>query len=239
MKVILGIPYRGVETYRQEIFQVVKPILTNLYPWDGVLVEDSGHEFFNRAATRNLIVKNAQNMGADVVVICDADSIPQDLNLSAAVVSAYNHNGMYIPFERVSVIPHLGVYRYGTDYKTANELLSYGPSCGGCFVVRPSDWVFAGGMDERIKGWGYEDQIFIVALKTFLGGYTTLPGTLYNFAHPRGDDYFSSDDNAALRDSYHRVMGDYAAVRRLSVGSNSFCTYEGSAEQTAGLWGRV
>jgi len=236
MKVVLGFLYRAEQRVREEIFHIVRPKVIEMYPWDGVIVEDSGSERFSRAGTRNLIVKKAHSMGADVVVICDADSIPEPYQLKMAIDQAYATGGMYIPFTKVTVIPHKGVYRSYQDYRSVNELYSYGPSCGGIFVCKPSTWAFVGGMDERIEGWGYEDQIFIVALKTFLGGYTTIDGLLYNFMHPRGYDNFNGDQNAELRDKYHSAINKPAEVRRLSVGSNDFCTDEGSPDSITRLW---
>jgi hypothetical protein len=236
MKVVLGFLYRAEQRVREEIFHIVQPKVTELYPWDGVIVEDSGHQRFNRAATRNLIVKKAHEMGADVVVVCDADSIPEPHQLRMAIDQAYHTGGMYIPFTKVTVIPHKGVYRSYQDYRSATELYAYGPSCGGIFVCRPSTWAYVGGMDERIEGWGYEDQIFIVALETFLGGYTCIDGLLYNFMHPRGHDHFNEPGNAELRDKYHAVINKPAEVRRLSVGSNDFCADEGTPDATSRLW---
>lgn len=233
MKVVLGFLYRAEQRVREEIFHIVQPKVTELYPWDGVIVEDSGHAPFNRSATRNLIVKKAQAMGADVVVVCDADSIPEPYQLKMAIDQAYHTGGMYIPFNKVTVIPHKGVFRSYQDYRSVNELYSYGPSCGGIFVCRPSTWAYVGGMDERIEGWGYEDQIFIVALKTFLGGYTCIDGLLYNFMHPRGYDNFNGAQNAELRDKYHSVINKPAEVRRLQVGSNDFCSHEGATPATS------
>jgi len=239
MRVVLGFPYRGVQRFREEIFSIVKTKVTEMYPWDGVVVGDSGHDQFNRAATRNSIVREAHEMGADVVVICDADSIPEDFNLHIGIKRAFERDEFVVPFETVRVIHYKSVFRSYADYKTIPEVRTYGPSCGGIFICRPSTWAFLGGMDERIQGWGYEDQIFLVALKTFLRGYTSLQGILYNFEHPRGHDYLPDSGNAELRDKYHQVFKKPAAVRRLSVGSNDFCTDEGSPESIARLWGRV
>ncbi len=239
MKVVLGFPYRGTHRWREEIFSIVKREVTEMYPWDGVIVEDSGHDQFNRSATRNLIVELAHYQGADVVVICDADSIPEAYNLEVAIRRAYERSEMVVPFDWVKVIAYKSVFRSYTPYKQAMEIRTYGPSCGGIFVCKPSTWAYVGGMDERIVGWGYEDQIFLVALHTFLKGYTSLQGILYNFEHPRGTDYIPDAPNAELRDKYHKVFKNQALVRSLSVGSNDFCTNEGSPAAIARLWGRV
>jgi hypothetical protein len=220
MKVILGFLYRGTDRSRQEIFSIVKPRVTDLYPWDGVLVEDSGHEPFNRAATRNLIAKKAIELDADVLVLCDADSIPERDQLHEAIRMA-QLGICVVPFSKVSIIPHRGVLRSGEDYRSVPELRSYGPSCGGVYVIDPKVYRAIGGQDERIIGWGYEDQIFLVALNTFLGGYHTLDGLLWNFEHPRGADHVAQCSNTAYVDLYHAAEGSETAVRALQVGSNT------------------
>src|SRR5690554_1258753 len=58
MRVLLGFHYRDDGSRRREqIFGRVRPIVESLYSWDKVVVCDSGHTPYNRAASRNEVVK--------------------------------------------------------------------------------------------------------------------------------------------------------------------------------------
>lgn len=234
MKVLLAFPWRG-DKERTPIFEVVKPAVRALYPFDGAITTDSLHKPFNRAASRNLAVVHALRLHYDVIVLCDADSIPEQEPLERAIDAAYTTGGLHVPFDVVRVLSRKSLHN-GRDWDSRPVLYSYGPSCGGIYIIRPSEWVQAGGMDERITGWGYEDQIFLVAVNTFLGGYTNYPGQLFNINHGRGPELESVQSNRGLVDDYHAAQYDQTAVRRLSVGSNRFCTDEGTPRFISSLW---
>jgi hypothetical protein len=222
VKVFLGIPFRD-DGNRLEIFKTILPWLKDNYRYDWVEVIDSDHDPFNRAATRNLIVKRAIDVGADVVVINDADSICESTPLEEAINECYSDGRLHIPFDQVAVCGAgqlMGRPRRHPTRARAYHL--YGPSCGGVYVIRPQRWKDLGGMDERIRGWGFEDEIIIVTSRAFIGGYTHHRGQLYTFQHPRLDVEVAREENIALRDRYHRLEGKKNDIRRLQSGSNDF-----------------
>jgi len=237
LRVLLGFPFRG-EGVRRSVFDRVRPSVEGLYDFKYTFVYDSEHTPFNRAATRNGIAGYADICGYDVVVICDADSIPEEGPLTEAITACYNKGGLHIRFDKVRVMPARYAKSPPDRYQRKKPLYTYGPSCGGVFVIRPSEWVLAGGMDERIVGWGYEDEIFLVSVKTFLGKPTHYSGDLINFQHPRGGELDFTAHNTQLRDSYNQNVGNKTKIREIQRGSNlftpridNFCPHEGQTGQ--------
>lgn len=222
VKVGLVFPWRP-EPHRVPIFEKVREIVPQLYPFRHIWQYDTPHEVFNRAAARNEAVRDAFANYCDVVVICDADSIPEERALVDAIDGAKDGR-LHIPFDTVRVIAGRAAKSKGDRYKRALPLYTYGPSCGGIFVIDPRAWFCAGGMDERITGWGYEDQIFLAVVRTFLGDPIYHPGVLWNFQHPRAEMADHKRSNGDLRDKYNAAMFDKAKITELQRGSNGFCT---------------
>jgi hypothetical protein len=221
MKVVLGFHFRG-DSLREKIFERVKPIVRSLSLFSDVYDCDSGHAIYNRSASRNLVVKKALELGADVVVICDADSVPEQRPLEEAINECMVTGKLHVPFNTVKLLSPSHLNRKTIELSRLRAISSYGPSCGGVYVVRPQRWVEAGGMDERIVGWGYEDEIFLVSTTTFLGRYVSHPGNLYTFNHARRVLTDSVTTNSVLRDLYNKNIGNPTKIREIQRGSNDF-----------------
>jgi hypothetical protein len=224
---ILGFPYRATPE-RARIFELVEPLVRGMYDWDTVITRDSGHQTFNRAASRNMIAEYAMTVNVEVVVICDADSIPDPEILGETIDSVALHGGLRIPFDNVRVLPYNRFLRTPEKYATIKPRNEYGPSCGGIYILRPYLWKTLGGMDERIEGWGFEDQIFLSAVNTFDSGPIYHVGDLYNIDHPREKSVPEVAQNRALVDKYHAVEGKRDEFKLLQVGSNDFRPDKGS-----------
>lgn len=190
MKVVLAIPFRDDAEYtRSPAFQVVRDQVSKLTDFWKVITVDSGHEPFNRAATRNMAVRQAEAAGADVVVLCDADSIPQRDPLRQAIIDASTDGLIHYPFNEVwEMVPKaIHLIRVG---RNLNQLRNraynrYGPSQGGCWVVSPATWWSAGGQEERFSGWGCEDRAMIAAANTLVGRSVQHEGVLMCLYHHR------------------------------------------------------
>src|ERR1035437_8821162 len=46
-------------------------------------------------------------------------------------------------------------------------------------------FITVGGMDERFRGWGGEDQAFLLALNILWGPYRNSPNNVYHLWHPK------------------------------------------------------
>lgn len=212
MDVTLAFIFRG-EGVREHIFKQVAPIVSKMYPFSNVGVYDSLHNLFSRSASRNMAV--GENRSASVVVVCDADSIPIQDSLVQAIEGAYADRKLHIPFNLVKVIPHGKFLRKPSSYHRIRPHYTYGPSCGGVYVCTPETWFEVGGQEERVQGWGHEDQIFYSALLTFDKGPIYHPGTLYNVNHHRDCSSMQIPENKDLVSRYLAAQGDPERFREV------------------------
>lgn len=204
MRVALVIPFRdSADGSRASALGVALPLLERLYPWDYVQLADANPSVpFNRAASRNLAAQNALGV-AEVLVVCDADSVPTVAGLKAAIDGAYADGLCHFPFDTVR------------DYDINGDIRQeYGPSEGGCWVIRPESWIAAGGQEERLSGWGQEDRIFLITAHTLLGKSVIHPGVLETIWHSRDSLYFDPKDQA-LFEQFNRFYGDPIGLRAL------------------------
>lgn len=212
MVVAVGFPWRPTAD-RAPGFEIVQNWYEAVLPDAVMLPCDSGHEPFNRAASRNLCVRQAEEHGADLVVVSDADTIPSPSGLQAALAAAID-GGMHYPFDR---------YLYaGTD-------LQPGGNTGGIYVCRPDVWWAFGGMDERFSGWGGEDDAAHAAAEALIGKPTTHPGFAVSLWHDatcrdlgsprwRPNSELSLRYNAARRN--RAEMASIIAERPAPIGSH-------------------
>lgn len=204
---MLAIPFRGNGGERERILGKTLELLRNLYNWEHVELFDTSHQTFNRAAARNRGVFAAEQYGCDVVVICDADSIPEREPLGAAIHSA-NDGIIHFPFTSVVEYP---ADRLGELDSTLSAARSIGggwyPSQGGCWVATPEAWWGAGGMDERIIHWGPEDRAFLAAYRTLLGDSVRHEGMLVCISHGDRIKRFDPAD-VRIMEQYERALGN-------------------------------
>lgn len=224
MNVSLAFIFRG-EGMRRRIFDEVRPIVSDMYPFSNIGVYDSLHNIFSRAGSRNMAIED--NVTANVVVVCDADSIPIQDSLVQAIEGAYADRKLHIPFDKVNVIPYGKFTRNSVRYDKLRPHYSYGPSCGGIYVIRPEIWIEMGGQDERVIGWGSEDRIWYSTVRTYDRGPIYHPGTLYNINHPRDTRSAALPANLDLVAAYLAAQDNLDQLREVQRGSNRFCAYEG------------
>jgi hypothetical protein len=132
---------------------------------------DSGHEPFNRAASRNLAVREAQRRGFSKVIISDADCLPELEPLLQAVHEA-NDEAVHLPYTTCTTHMPDGTVAGTFDF-----------TCGGTYVTTPAAWWAAGGQDEGFTGWAPEDFAFMLAHETFLGPMRRHDGVLTSLGH--------------------------------------------------------
>jgi len=221
MKVVLAFPFRDdAEFTRSPGFKVVKDQVSQLTRFSSVITVDSGHQPFNRAATRNLAVRRAEELEADVVVLCDADSIPQRDPLREAILAAADSGLIHYPFNEVWEMAPKAIHLIRVG-RTVNQLRNrsfhrYGPSQGGIWVCRPETWWKAGGQEERLVGWGCEDRAMIAAANTMVGKAVHHEGVLMCLYHhrPPTDQQWMPDDVELLR-RYENSIGNLSEMRAI------------------------
>lgn len=180
---------------------------------------DSGHDPFSRAGSRNLGVRLAQEAECDVVVLCDADTLPEREPLLASIVSAHESGRLVLPYTLFRGLSPNGTRSYlgGTPPQACEVELESEWSTGGVMVITPTAWNRMGGMDERMTGWGAEDTAARVACDALLGPTVKHPGTIYHLWHPSEIDPSSPlyQANMALMGRYVEAEGNPDAVRAI------------------------
>jgi hypothetical protein len=224
VNVAVIVPWRNTDAYRARAYTHVTTRLRELLP-------DARHIFgadardcdpFRRAASRNLGVMFAEQAGADVVVLCDADTIPERAPLLAAIEQARSDGRLHMPFDRFRGLTQQGTDGYiaGRPAVECEAELDWRGSVGGVFVIRPDSWWTAGGMDERFQAWGGEDLALHRAANTLLGPTQTHAGIITHLWHPPSQRDGTPENDAvwALAERYAAAEGDPDAIRAL-VGS--------------------
>lgn len=194
------VPYRaGDDEHRRRSWEWVQQWWQVNFPDWPVRTADSGNDPFNRGASRN---KAARNTSAQILVIADADTIPD----AAAVATGVELVGA----DRAAwVIPYDGLERdrsgryYNLSEQATLRRLQFPPdravtiaepwdpddyehklcSWAGCLIVRRADYFAAGGYPE-FEEWGYEDDCFRTALEMVAGHHQRVPGFCLHLWHP-------------------------------------------------------
>ena len=215
MNVSIVIPWRDQASRRYAKHEVVKWYDAN-YPEAIIHLVDTIDMPFNLAACRNAGVMGA--ITADVVVIGDADTIPEKRALDAAIGACEDSGAVHLPYTEYRSLRQDGTREYltGTPIEDCDHFVVPG-ACSGIYVTTPSTWWRHGGQDERFRGWGFEDAAWFIAHTTILG---TEPirheGRVYTFHHDsqakEGTQY---EANAARCYHYMQAAGDIAAMREL------------------------
>lgn len=185
MTVAVVIPWRPGTPERIAHHDHVRAHLTALLPDALHLDVDSGHAPFSRAGSRNEGVRQAQAAGAEIVVLCDADTLPEPEPLHAAIAAA--HDGvLHLPYTWYRGLSQDGTRAYlaGTPADDCTTDWAHEWATGGVLVITPQAWWQAGGMDEGFTGWGFEDTAFRTAADALLGPTVKHHGTINHLWHP-------------------------------------------------------
>jgi hypothetical protein len=199
--VTVCIPWRE-QPSRLLPFLVVNDFYTDALPGCAISTADAGGEEFNRAASRNLAVAQAET---SMVVIADADTIPPIDTLHRALELADDDGLLHFPFDR-------GVYldQAQTSYITegvggtpvwrGDEAK---PHSSGAAVIRKESYWRAGGQDWRFTGWGGEDDAFLHACRAILGRVQRHDGVAMILWHEAvrdiGSERWQPNSDLALR----------------------------------------
>jgi hypothetical protein len=223
VNVVVAFPWRPQES-RVPAFQWVSDWFAQQLPDAPQITTDTPHQPFNLAACRNKAVNEAAELGADVVVVCDADVVPDPKALQSAIAAAAR-GGVHMPFHRMVYLSESETAAWMNNTKVVPARRS-GRANGGTYVVSPSTWRQVGGQDERFRGWGGEDDGFVNAATT-LSTLTRHKGLGRALAHDSGhrltDPHWRL--NSALAKRYSAASSNPAAMRRLISEGQMNSTY--------------
>lgn len=180
---------------------------------------DNRAEPFSRAGSRNHGVRLAEQHAADVVVLCDADTIPQSGPLHDAIAGAHTDGRLHLPYTWFRGLTEKGSRDYLAG-RTARECevdLQHKWATGGVLAVTPAAWWAAGGMDEQFVAYGFEDTGFRICADAILGPTVKHPGEIVHLWHPSAVGHGSDNHrrNAERHRLYEAAEGDPDAVRAL------------------------
>ena len=163
MKWCIAFPYAPNEPIRAEAFEIVTAFYAKHFPDIPQLVHSATPvgEPFLRAKTRNDLVTMAEAQGFDIVCLIDADTLIHPDGIRR-MVNRTTENTLFLgkPFIRGTNLPPARMRNL-----VNGNINHYWPTPrfqdpGAAWIIRPSSWWTAGGMDEQLQSWGGEDTTF-------------------------------------------------------------------------------
>lgn len=190
-----------------------------------IILADSGHEVFNRGASRNEAFRAAS---CDRILIADADTPPMPA-IDAAFDLVDTYDTYAYPYD----------WYYSLNDPATLRILDQGPaatisapssrdcmfsmqSWAGAICMTAEMFRQIGGYDENFEGWGYEDTAFHLAAQTLVGAPYRVPGHVVHLWHPPAMegtwDNFKNEKNKLLCDKYESFLGNREGMRTLIHG---------------------
>lgn len=175
---------------------------------------DTGDVPFVLAACRNQAMADADP--DEVVVIGDADTIPEVQPLREAIRAAATSGVVHLPYTEYRWLGATGSADYARGVPlpecTVEQFVS--GACSGVYIATPRTWARHGGQDAGFRGWGFEDAAWNLAHHTLLGEPPRRhEGRVYALHHVgevrAGAGY---EANAARMQQYRDAAGDRAAM---------------------------
>ena len=197
---------------------------THFPDWRLIESSDGRKGAFSKTQAVNAAAQQAE--GIDVLVVADADMIPNPTAVREAVGLAANYPWVVPQWDLVYLSAEATerVTREMPGWPLADrcrEGYALNPEpCAGVFVLRRSIFNKVGGMDERFVGYGGEDFAFGLALSTLAGRYIRLPSSMYHLHHRRrrplnetGVNFSTATQELARR--YARAYGNLTAMQEV------------------------
>jgi hypothetical protein len=238
MRVLVAIPWRP-QPDRIYAHDLTVQRYTELLPDADIVDVDTDHTPFCLAACRNKGARIAEEIGADIVVLGDADTLPERDPLLEAIEQARYSRFVHLPYTEYRSLGATGTgqHRAGKPLEDCDHItIPFATS--GVYVTTPATWWSCGGQDERLLGWGMEDVCWLVAHRALLRAEPVRrDGRVYALGHAsavkEGEQY---ERNVAL---YHRYLaagdsGNPDAVRAIVTEEANAVSWEKSTSATGG-----
>jgi predicted glycosyltransferase involved in capsule biosynthesis len=215
-------PYKFMKD-REELFNFAKDRITILFPEAEKIISVYNKEPFSRGKALNNGVKIATR---DIIVMVDADII-FDKELIDRSVEELNKSTWIVPFTNyMSVIiqdtsrildckPDLIIKSLNSIYASV-----FTHTLGAMNIIKRKDFLEIGGFDERLVGWGYDDNVFAHIADVMIGKHKRVDGNVYHLYHA-GDRNSSNPNTKANKKIYEEIktitdkeiMKEYLKVR--------------------------
>jgi predicted glycosyltransferase involved in capsule biosynthesis len=196
-KICVVIPWRYHDS-RDRAYQLVLDWYSSNLPEAIIISVDYPGDVWLPSHTRNLGVRLAEESGADIVIMNDADTIPDGTkSLMQTVQDAMLDNFIHNPYTeyRFYNLENTDKYFETKSLINCNYRIEHG-SNAGVWVFKPSSWWLLGGMDEKFVKWGYEDTALEYVHKIIHGKpLIKHKGIIIAFDHKRNQSLQAPDDD--------------------------------------------
>lgn len=210
------IPWRPAPS-RLDAFERVVEWYRAALPGVPVQTVDTDDDPFVLAACRNRAMREAD--ADEVVVVGDADTIPEREPLTEAILTAATSSLVQLPYDEYRWLGRSGSadYAAGVPLPECTVEQFVDGACSGVYVATPRVWARHGGQDERFRGWGFEDAAWNLAHTTLLGSPPQRHhGRVYALHHVgevRAGAHY--DASAARMEQYRAAAGNPAEMAAL------------------------
>lgn len=190
MKIGVIIPWREQPSRLPAFLEVHKWYEDNL-PEAKIYLVDTGNEIWEMSATRNLGVRLAEQDNCDILIINDADTIPQIGPLREAMEAAMTTNMIHNPYKIYALFSQRQTDLHFNEGVPLDSL-KFIPnlSCSGTWVLTPKAWWDLGGQDEKFIKWGYEDAAQKLVHQVIHGQpFVQHSGIVFAFSHELQDNW--------------------------------------------------
>jgi hypothetical protein len=211
--VAICIPWRP-QPHRIAAYERVRRFYRDVGLDDLVIIADSDPlRDFNLSDARNRAVQMAGNRGAEVVVVADADTIPDFKVLMRAVKRASRYGRVIYPFTEYVYLGDVNPELL-EDFNSAPIERVYTASVGGMVVLTTRLYWELGGFDDCFTRWGYEDNAFLAAAQT-LAQVERLEGKVWAFSHDAERDLSGRNPGSYRMSLYRYAQRDPHLMREL------------------------
>jgi hypothetical protein len=187
------IPYRETKE-RKVLMDFCLKRIQKFFPHSEIVISNNYEDEFSRGKAINIGVENSNRK---YLVIVDADIL-----IERAVI--FESIRLLNETEYKWIIPYnlyAGLTKESTDYilsqchdvflktlllKSKTYITSHEPT-GGITIIKHSDYLDVGGFDERLFGWGFDDNIFAHKANIILGSPARIDTYLYHMYHEKID----------------------------------------------------
>lgn len=220
MKIGIVIPWREQPTRVPAFNAVIAWYVKNL-PEAKIILADHKSDVWLPSHTRNDGVRMAEAEGCDLIIMNDADTIPEYSSLMKTIEAAYEDDLIHIPYTSYRTLVGKGTSQHLVNVIPLDKCIfqAYDQACSGVNVFTPKAWWKIGGMDEKFQQWGYEDTAMQYAHKIINGTeYVRHPGTVYAFTHDiQNKTGHVFNNNKKLYDRYQSISNKDELLELISA----------------------